>query len=103
MKTIVTLPRLVRIDRRFLIRRSDWYGGSAWFILNRQLCEYVVDTREVREYRWFFKNTEVPVESFFQTVIMNSEHRDTVVNDNKRMITWDDNSPAPTHSHDPKI
>jgi hypothetical protein len=36
----------------------------------------------------FFRHVDIPDEIFFQTVIMNSELADTVVNDNLRYIDW---------------
>jgi hypothetical protein len=66
-----------------------WYAGSQWFMINKQFCEYVNSYRAKKFVR-FFKYTHIPDESFFQTVIMNSEFKQTVINDNKRSIEWGD-------------
>jgi hypothetical protein len=82
------VPKL-EIDRRFLLGGARWYGGWQWMILSRDFCEYVSRPAETRRFRAFFRHTLVPDESFFQTVIMNSEFRDSVVNDYKRQIDWE--------------
>jgi hypothetical protein len=35
---------------------------------------------------YFYKNSYIPDEFFFQTVIMNSDFKNTVVNENYRLI-----------------
>lgn len=76
------------IERRWMIRGSTWFGGEAWMTLNRASCEYLALSPEVTRYRRFFRNTKIPDESFFQTVILNSRFRDSVINDHGRYIDW---------------
>lgn len=64
------------------------YGGSQWFTATRRFCEYVCLDPEVHKLRRFFRHTYIPDEHFFQAAIMNSPFRDSVVNDNKRLIHW---------------
>ena len=64
------------------------YGGSAWCILNREFCEYLTLDPSYDRLKRFMKHTIIPEEEFFQTVIMNSPFKDTVINDNKRFITF---------------
>ncbi len=64
------------------------YGGSAWHILSRPFCEYVVRSREPDRFKQFFKYVIAPEEGFFQTVLMNSSFADTLVNYNYREILW---------------
>jgi len=64
------------------------YGGLTWFILNREFCEYLCYTREHEKLKEFLKHTYIPEEEFFQTIIMHSPFKDTVVNDNKRLLIW---------------
>ena len=49
------------------------------------------------DYVRFFEHVFVPDELFFQTIIMNSALRDTVVNDNLRYVDWT-REPAPAVS-----
>jgi hypothetical protein len=74
--------------RRRFIKGAIPYGGSTWFIMSRPFCEYVCRNREVEKYKTFYKHTFIPEEGFFQTVIMHSPFKDTLVPDNKRLICW---------------
>jgi hypothetical protein len=64
------------------------YGGLTWFILNREFCEYLCFDTTHNELKEFLKHTYIPEEEFFHTVIMRSPFKDTVVNDNKRLLMW---------------
>jgi hypothetical protein len=65
------------------------FGGGAYWCLSRACVEYVSKFIEARpEVVEFFKHVDVPDEIFFQTVIMNSDLADSVVNDNLRYIDW---------------
>jgi hypothetical protein len=71
------------------------YGGGAYWCFARPLVDYVqrfVTTNP--EYVRFFRHVLIPDELFFQTLIMNSPLRDTVVNDNLRYLDWS-REPAP--------
>ena len=63
------------------------FGGSAWWALSREACEHVfsfvaTNPSIVR----FFHNTLCPDESFFQTILNNSELRSRIV----RNVTFSD-------------
>jgi hypothetical protein len=65
------------------------YGGGAYWCLSRECIEYVSSfVGERPDVLSFFRHVDIPDEIFFQTVIMNSELADTVVNDNLRYIDW---------------
>jgi hypothetical protein len=65
------------------------YGGGAYWCLSREAVEYVNRfVTERREVIRFFKNVDIPDEIFFQTVLMNSQLAETVVNDHLRYIDW---------------
>jgi hypothetical protein len=75
------------VKRRF-IEGNTWYAGWQWMILSRAFCEYIFKDDLLDKYVSFFKNTFIPDEGFFQTVIMNSPFKETVVNDYQRTVTW---------------
>ena len=65
------------------------FGGGAYWCLSRTSIEYIarfVDTRP--DVVSFFKHVDIPDEIFFQTILLNSHLRDTIVNDNLRYIDW---------------
>lgn len=74
------------LKRKFM-KDTHWYAGSQWFMVTREFCKYAV-SGETRKFRNFFRFAHIPDESFFQTVIMNSNFREKVINDNKRIIEW---------------
>jgi hypothetical protein len=65
------------------------FGGGAYWCLSRECVEYVsrfvADRPDVVS---FFRHVDIPDEIFFQTVLMNSELAETIVNDNLRYIDW---------------
>jgi hypothetical protein len=65
------------------------YGGSPYWCLPRDVIEWIhryVDAH--REYVRFFEHVLIPDELFFQTLLMSSPHRDSVVDANLRYIDW---------------
>jgi hypothetical protein len=80
-------PR-VGLERRFPAGLQP-YGGSAYWCLSRPSVDYLERfVRENPSFVRFFRYVEVPDEIFFQTILMNSPLRDTVVNDDLRYVEW---------------
>jgi hypothetical protein len=73
---------------RSFVRGAQSYTGSAWHMLSRRFCDYVVHSRETRRFKTFYRNVYAPEEAFFQTVLMNSPFRETLINDYYREIEW---------------
>ncbi|XP_023153650.2 xylosyltransferase 1-like isoform X1 [Amphiprion ocellaris] len=65
-------------------------GGSDWFLLNRPFVDYVVNSRDelVGSMKRFYAYTLLPAESFFHTVLENSAHCGTMVDNNLRLTNW---------------
>lgn len=93
-KTPLEIPRL-GFNRDFLIGGARVYAGSGWFNWNRAFCEYLAHDKEIRKYEHFFRFVPHSIELFFQTVLMNSEFRETVINDDLRQINWSEDKPNP--------
>jgi hypothetical protein len=86
----VALPLRRRLPHGYLP-----FGGGAYWCFARPLVDYVqrfVTTNP--GYVRFFERVLIPDELFFQTLIMNSPLRETVVNDNLRYLDWS-REPAP--------
>jgi Core-2/I-Branching enzyme len=65
------------------------FGGGAYWCVSRDCIEYVAAFVERRpEVVSFFRNVDIPDEIFFHTILLNSELRATIVNDNLRYIDW---------------
>uniref|UniRef100_A0A8C1CCQ8 Xylosyltransferase 1 n=1 Tax=Cyprinus carpio carpio TaxID=630221 RepID=A0A8C1CCQ8_CYPCA len=65
-------------------------GGSDWFLLNRMFVEYVINTQDdlVTNMKRFYTYTLLPAESFFHTVLENSPHCESMVDNNLRITNW---------------
>jgi Core-2/I-Branching enzyme len=88
--------------RLFLLRRKfpagfKPFGGSSYWCLSRECIEYIYDLTALNPaFVRFFNYVDVPDEIFFQTAILNSRFKESVVNDNLRYIDWKDgNSGSP--------
>ena len=64
------------------------YIGGQWMILTRACCEFINNSIEVEKFEDYYTNTLIADESFFQTVLMNTSFKGTLVNDDKRAIIW---------------
>lgn len=64
------------------------YIGGQWKILSRSSCEFICSSSKVVKFKRYYRNTLIPDESFFQTVLMNSGFQKKIVNDDKRAIIW---------------
>ncbi|XP_033944219.1 xylosyltransferase 1-like [Pseudochaenichthys georgianus] len=65
-------------------------GGSDWFLLNRPFVDYVVNSKDelVSSMKSFYAYTLLPAESFFHTILENSAHCETMVDNNLRLTNW---------------
>ncbi|XP_051989097.1 xylosyltransferase 1 [Xyrauchen texanus] len=65
-------------------------GGSDWFLLNRMFVEYVINSQDdlVTSMKRFYSYTLLPAESFFHTVLENSPHCESMVDNNLRITNW---------------
>lgn len=65
------------------------YFGSGYWCLHRDAVRYIVEfLRTHPTFVPFFEQVRVPDEMFFQTILLNSPLRDTIVNDDLRFIKW---------------
>ncbi|KAA0129327.1 beta-1,6-N-acetylglucosaminyltransferase [Chryseobacterium sp. SN22] len=60
------------------------YIGEKWFMLTKDTCVFLTNNKRVMDFEDYYLHTLLPAESFFQTVLMNTEFRDIIVNDDKR-------------------
>jgi hypothetical protein len=71
------------------------YAGSQWWALSAHACLYILQFMEDNpEIVKFFKNTILPDESFFHTIIGNSPFKSNMAR-NLTMAHWQPSSPSP--------
>ncbi|XP_022092486.1 xylosyltransferase 1-like isoform X2 [Acanthaster planci] len=65
-------------------------GGSDWITINRQFAEYLImsNSELLAGLKQLYKYTLLPAESFFHTVLENSELCKTFVDNNLRVTNW---------------
>jgi hypothetical protein len=73
------IPRLARRDFRL-------YGGSAFMMLSRPFVEHLLRDAQAQHIARWFRNTLIPDELLFQTTLMNSPFRDTLVPKTNRLV-----------------
>ncbi|XP_055935993.1 xylosyltransferase oxt-like isoform X2 [Argiope bruennichi] len=74
-----TLPWGIRVD-----------GGSDWIALHRNFCMYLIQQNNtlLQGLMTVFRYTLLPAESFFHTVLQNSEFCETVIDNNLHVTNW---------------
>lgn len=75
-------------EKRAYLPDATPYIGGQWKILSRKSCEFICSSPEVARFKKYYKNTLIPDESFFQTVLMNTGRGASIINDDKRAIIW---------------
>lgn len=79
------LPKKRKFFKNFIL-----YGGGQWWCLRKSHAEYIHNFLESnREYYSFYKNTHIPDESFFQTILLNSAHKNEIINDDLRLLYFE--------------
>lgn len=77
--------------QRKLPQNIKWYGGSAYWNLSRECIEYIAAfVKENEDTVNFFKHAKISGEMFFQTVLLNSHLKESIVDDSLRYIEWSD-------------
>lgn len=104
----------LKIQKLFGFRRTplasfpDLYGGSAWWSISRSGVQYVIDQLDqAPEIMVRLKHTHCPEEILFQTVLMNSPYKSSIIGNTMTLVLWEyrnGNSPATLDQSDlPKV
>lgn len=90
-RAVALLARCVLhlLPRRTFFKDLQPYAGSQFWCLAQPCVEYVLEyVRRRPEYVQYFRHVKIPDEMFFQTMLVNSPLRETLVNDSLRYIDW---------------
>lgn len=80
---------------------EPFFWGSSYWCLERRCIDYIFnfinnDTKTNKsKFVRFFKAADIPDESFFQTILINSPLKETIINDSLRYLKWSPGSPNP--------
>lgn len=82
--------RMWRIkDRNALPKNMRLDGGSDWVIIHKDLAEISIKNNELsNQLKHFFSTVLLPLESFYHTLILNSELCGNVLYKNLRFTNW---------------
>lgn len=92
-----------KVFKRNNFKNIELYYGSQWFTLTYECIKYIhTYLLENEDFIKNFKYTACSDEHFFQIIIMNSEYKNNVINNNLRYIDWGQclNSPKTLNSND---
>lgn len=91
LKSFIRFFVVLLAPKRKFVKGFKPFGGSAWWCLTRECLAYIHDfINENPRFVDYFKYVNIPEEIFFQTIILSSPFRDSVVNDDLRCIDWSD-------------
>jgi len=74
------------VYRREFMKGVVPYIGGKWFMFTRETCVFLTNNKKVMDFEDYYLHTLLPAESFFQTVLMNTDFTDIIVNDDKRAV-----------------
>lgn len=70
---------------------NDIYGGSTYWSLHKKCVDYVFEYLQANpSFLKRFKYTFCSEEIFFQTILLNSPFKESIENNNKRFIVWEE-------------
>jgi core-2/I-Branching enzyme len=85
LSRVLAKVALAQRDHRKYLRILEPYGGSQWWALTREACQYIIEFVQSNEgLSGFFRNTCCPDEMFFHTILGNSPFRSRV----RRNLTY---------------
>lgn len=84
-KILIKLQKIIGIARNYN-KKFSIFGGSQMININRETAEYIM--REWKHYYPYFRLCNIPDEMIFQTIIMNSPLKDTVINTHNRYLVF---------------
>lgn len=90
VKRISKLQKSLGITRKFKKDFPPLFGGSTYWSLNRSALGYVFEYMKTNpSFLKRFKYTFCSEEIFFQTILMNSPIKNSIINNNLRFIVWE--------------
>lgn len=82
--------------KRIVPENLALYGGSNWMTITRACGQFIIAYLKNNPHVLnFFKHVFIPEEMLFQTIVLNSDFKGRVINDNLRFIDWKHNGPKP--------
>ncbi len=77
--------------KKYLYKNYKIYWGSSWMVLSKKHIDIILDFCNSKKWKKFinqFKTVAWPDEIFFQTLLLNTNEKDNIVNDILWYIDW---------------
>lgn len=81
---IVSIQKALRFSR--LEKSTHYFGGSGYWSLHVSVILEILDMKNIAKNKW--RHTFCPEESIYQTILLNSLNKSSLVNDNLRYVVW---------------
>lgn len=81
----VGFQKLLKISR--LEKNKTYFGGSGYWSIHKEAAKYIIEELKVSSNQW--RHTFCPEEFVYQTILLNSKIKHTIVNDNLRFVLWE--------------
>jgi hypothetical protein len=80
----VSIQKLLRVSR--IVKDQNYFGGSGYWSIHKDAAKHIIDELKISSNQWRY--TFCPEECVYQTILLNSELKPTIVNDNLRFVLW---------------
>lgn len=77
--------------KKYLYKNYKLYWGSSWMIISKNHIDIILNFCNTKKWKKFikeFKTVAWPDEIFFQTLLLNTEEKDNIINDVLWYIDW---------------
>ena len=81
---MVSIQKMFKLSR--LEKDKNYFGGSGYWSIHKDAAAYILDELKTDSKRWRY--TFCPEECAYQTILLNSRLKDTIVNNNLRYVVW---------------
>lgn len=92
---IITGGAYRSIIKRKNILNVKWQFGSSWWTLTEDTCRYIISAQEDGRFLRYYKNCICPDESFFQTLLWNSQFKESLIGYNLVYVDWSEGKKNP--------
>ena len=86
------VPAEIKKSRDQFYNDNTAYGGSQWFILSYDICKFINNPKNNESVIDIYRNTFASDEGFFQTLLINSEFKTKITNNNMRYLIFPEKS-----------
>lgn len=80
----VSIQKFFKVSR--LVKDTSYFGGSGYWSLYKDAAKCILDELTKSSKQW--QHTFCPEECVYQTILLNSNLKNTIINNNLRYVVW---------------